>query len=324
VRRLAAFALAFVLADVAPGGAEPLEVSVRRIESFSLAGGQEPIGPLTFLGGLRLTSPDRDFGGFSGIWVSDDGAGVVMIGDSSVVVRARLAYADGRLTGISGAEIDSLFPDGDTSKEKGDAEDIAFDPADPQRGVIVRERQPNAMLTFRLEDGRPAGFEPKRVGADDRILRSNKGLESVAYAPPASPAAGDIITIAERPPRGQTTIPGWIAGVGAFEIVPHDAFDVSSARFLPNGDLLLLERRFSPGFGIALRLRRIAGEKLGVGARLDGEYLLDAGMGSQIDNMEGLAVHVDEAGRTILTLVSDDNHSILQRTLILQFALSHD
>ena len=47
-------------------------------------------------------------------------------------------------------------------------------------------------------------------------------------------------------------------------------------------------------------------------------------MTSQIDNMEGLAVSQDEAGRTILTLVSDDNFSILQRTLILQFALHED
>jgi hypothetical protein len=162
------------------------------------------------------------------------------------------------------------------------------------------------------------------VGADNRILRSNKGLESVAYAPAASPAAGKIIAIAERAPRGAENIPGWIAGVGAFEIVPHDDFDVSSARFLPDGDLVLLERRYTPGWGIAMRLRRVDGAALEVGARLDGKYLIDAGMTSQIDNMEGLAVHRDGAGRTILTLVSDDNHSILQRTLILQFALSED
>ena len=61
-----------------------------------------------------------------------------------------------------------------------------------------------------------------------------------------------------------------------------------------------------------------------LGARLDGEVLLDAGMTSQIDNMEGLAVSEDEDGRTILTLVSDDNYSVLQRTLILQFALAGD
>ena len=112
--------------------------------------------------------------------------------------------------------------------------------------------------------------------------------------------------------------------MGKFQIVRHDDFDVSSARFLPNGDLLLLERRFRPPFGIALRLRRIPGPTIAVGATLDGPYLLDAGMTSPIDNMEGLAVSVDSAGRTILTLVSDGNFNVLQRTLILQFALAED
>ena len=88
--------------------------------------------------------------------------------------------------------------------------------------------------------------------------------------------------------------------------------------------MLLLERRYSPAWGIAMRLRRIQGDTVKVGARLDGETLLDAGMTNQIDNMEGLAVSLDGDGRTILTLVSDDNYSILQRTLILQFALSDD
>ena len=93
---------------------------------------------------------------------------------------------------------------------------------------------------------------------------------------------------------------------------------------MPNGDLMLLERSYTPGWGIAMRLRRIAGDAIKVGARLDGEILLEAGMTSQIDNMEGLAVSQDATGRTILTIVSDDNYSILQRTLILQFALSGD
>ena len=36
--------------------------------------------------------------------------------------------------------------------------------------------------------------------------------------------------------------------------------------------------------------------------------------------MEGLSVHLEE-GRTILTLISDDNFSFLQRTLLLEFEL---
>ena len=61
--------------------------------------------------------------------------------------------------------------------------------------------------------------------------------------------------------------------MGAFAIVRRDDFDVSSARFLPDGDLLLLERRYTPGWGIAMRLRRIAGATITVGARLDGEII---------------------------------------------------
>jgi hypothetical protein len=37
--------------------------------------------------------------------------------------------------------------------------------------------------------------------------------------------------------------------------------------------------------------------------------------------MEGLSVHRDAAGSSVLTLISDDNFSIIQRTLLLQFGL---
>jgi hypothetical protein len=40
-----------------------------------------------------------------------------------------------------------------------------------------------------------------------------------------------------------------------------------------------------------------------------------------IDNMEGIAAHRAASGETILTLISDDNFSLLQRTLLMQFAL---
>lgn len=316
--RSAALAL-FALLAAAGASAEPLTLEVRPIEDFG--SGVGPDSPLEFLGGLDVSSSSYAFGGLSGIDMIDTET-AFMIGDSSTYVTARLVHEGGRLVGLADAEIGSLFPDGDMSKELGDAEDIALDPSNRSRGVIVRERQANAMLAFDLVDGRPMNFEPKLVGAPDRVLRSNSGLESVAYAPDASPIAGDIVAIGERPMRGETDLTGWIAGKGSFTIVRRDSYDVSSARFLPNGDLILLERRYAPAWGIAMRLRRIAGDTIKIGARLDGDILLDAGMTSQIDNMEGLAVSEDEAGRTILTLVSDDNFSILQRTLILQFALN--
>jgi hypothetical protein len=38
--------------------------------------------------------------------------------------------------------------------------------------------------------------------------------------------------------------------------------------------------------------------------------------------MEGLSVHRLPGGEVVLTLVSDDNFSVLQRTLLLQFTLA--
>lgn len=37
--------------------------------------------------------------------------------------------------------------------------------------------------------------------------------------------------------------------------------------------------------------------------------------------MEGLGVHRSPQGETVLTLISDDNFSALQRTILLQFTL---
>jgi hypothetical protein len=85
---------------------------------------------------------------------------------------------------------------------------------------------------------------------------------------------------------------------------------------------MLLERRFSWTTGVAVRLRRVPLDTLAVGAVIDGKQILTADMGYQIDNLEGLGVHRGSNGEVVLTMVSDDNFSLLQRTILLQFALT--
>ena len=70
-----------------------------------------------------------------------------------------------------------------------------------------------------------------------------------------------------------------------------------------------------------MRIRGIAADTVVAGAVLDGEVLIEAGFAQAIDNMEGMAVDTD-AGGTVLTLMSDDNRSFLQRTLLLRFRLA--
>jgi hypothetical protein len=57
------------------------------------------------------------------------------------------------------------------------------------------------------------------------------------------------------------------------------------------------------------------------GAVIDGPTIFSADLGHEIDNMEGIDVHVNAEGETIVTMISDDNFSMIQRNLLLQFAL---
>ena len=49
--------------------------------------------------------------------------------------------------------------------------------------------------------------------------------------------------------------------------------------------------------------------------------MIEADLGYQIDNMEGISIHRTAGGETIVTVVSDDNFSVLQRSLLLQFSV---
>ena len=57
------------------------------------------------------------------------------------------------------------------------------------------------------------------------------------------------------------------------------------------------------------------------GARITGEVLGRFDMSHEIDNMEGIDAHVTPEGDTVITMVSDDNFSMIQRNLLLQFTL---
>ncbi|MGN6584071.1 MAG: esterase-like activity of phytase family protein, partial [Rhizobiaceae bacterium] len=56
----------------------------------------------------------------------------------------------------------------------------------------------------------------------------------------------------------------------------------------------------------------------------DGPVLLRADMAYQIDNMEGLDIWRRQDGATMISIVSDDNQSILQRNLYLEFRLDEN
>jgi hypothetical protein len=71
-----------------------------------------------------------------------------------------------------------------------------------------------------------------------------------------------------------------------------------------------------------MRLRHFKANEIMADATIDGEILLEADMLYQIDNMEGLSITTDGDGTPRLTIISDDNHSLFQRNLLLEFRLT--
>ena len=142
--------------------------------------------------------------------------------------------------------------------------------------------------------------------------------------PKGLPFAGTLIAISERGLDAAGNLIAFLIGgsnPGRFAVKRSANYDVTDAALLPGGDVLLLERRFSWTGGLAVRMRRIALGAIKPDVLVDGPVLFEADLGYEIDNLEGLSVHRNGGGEIVLTLVSDDNFSVLQRTLLLQFTL---
>lgn len=300
-----------------------VEIGARRIAAFEPRNPEKRrFGALQFRGGLVLSCSHPRFGGFSGLWRSVDGRELVSVSDRGYWLTAKVASDAGRLFGLGSAEMAPILGASGRPLARTrsfDTESLAIAGGVAYVGV---ERTHEVLRFDWAGEGVEARARSLPVPPEVKRLPSNRSLEAVGVVP-AGPLAGTVVAIAERSGRENEPTLGVILSPGRpglFKVVRHDGYDITDLAFLPSGDMLVLERWYRPWRGVGMRIRRIAGRDLKPGALLDGPYLIEADLGFEIDNMEGLSVHLDQ-GRTILTLISDDNFSILQRTLLLEFEL---
>src|SRR5262245_813374 len=307
-------------------GISRIEIDATPITSFD---NRDPsltrFGDLEFRGGLVLASNNPAFGGLSGIYVEADGSHFIALTDRGSWLRGRILYRDGRPVGIADAEIAPMLgPDGKPLAARGwyDAESLAERDGMLYVGI---ERVEQIVRFDYGRDGLLARGQPIKVPPDFKTFTYNKGLECLA-APRQGLLAGELIAITERSLDKAGNLRGFVlAGdkVTRFSVKRTEDFEVSDCVLLPP-DLLVLERRYSPVRGVAMRIRRMPLASITEGAVIDGHSMIEADLAHQIDNMEGIAVHRTAGGETILTLVSDDNFSFIQRNLLLQFSIVGD
>jgi hypothetical protein len=305
-----------------------IEVQATPIASFD---NRDPtkvrFGQLEFRGGLALTSKYKPFGGISAIHVEADGSHFLSVTDNGSWLRGRIVYDNGKPAGIADAEMAPILgPDGKPLAARGwfDAESLAVSKGTLYVGI---ERVEKIVRFDYARGGLTARGQPIKVPDDFKSFTFNKSLECLAVPPPGAPFAGQLIAVTERSLDAEGNHRSYILDgdrVTRFSVKRSDDFDVSDCTVLPPADLLLLERSYSITRGVAMRIRRIPLASIKPDALVDGKPLIVADLAFQIDNMEGIAVHRNAAGETILTLISDDNFSVIQRNLLLQFALVGD
>lgn len=317
-------------AAAAEVGFKPIALEATPIDSFARAGGETVFDGLEFLGGLEIASPDPDFGAFSGLDFTPDGD-LVAVSDTGLWFTARPVEDGGRIVGLADPRLAPIL-DGNgkpvAGKLNSDAEGLRIQTHDGHLEALVSFERKHALRRFVARpDLAHASGRPVRLPKTVAGLTRNAGLEAVAIAPAGGIFAGATLLVAERSLDANGNHRGWILGgprAGTFALVRSDDFDVTDAAFLASGDLLVLERRYSLLAGPAVRIRRFAAADLLPDATVDGRLLVEADMRHQIDNMEGMALRPGAAGETRILLISDDNKSPVQRTILLEFTLPAD
>tara|TARA_R110000737_G_scaffold302804_1_gene309963 strand:- start:1166 stop:2071 length:906 start_codon:yes stop_codon:yes gene_type:complete len=247
-------------------------------------------------------------GGLSGIEVLAGGDQFIGLSDRGFLVFGRLIRQNGRLTEAHvDSRLDFPAPDGSTDPMgAGDSEGLAHD---KDGRLTISLEQNNAV--WRIEDdGLTTQLpDPPETG---RLIPNGK------YEALAVDDSGALYTLPETAIEKRRFVPLWRLDGEVWSRVRDvpviDNFHPVGADFGPDGAFYLLERAFGLGFSNQIRRFDLSdpSDPGRVIWRTD-EHLRA--------NFEGLSVWQDATGRTMLTMVSDDNFLPLLESAILEISL---
>lgn len=310
----------FALLLSGPVRAEPLELSTHRAYLYPADLRRGTIGPLTWLGGFELSSGDERFGGLSGLLIEADGGQLTAVTDRGDLITATLTYDTGgwlvgvhdgqlvALNGLNGAKL--------KGKKQRDAESLARGPD----GSLVVSFEHKHRIWHYAAGAEGTGLKPAPLLPPEGLTEApkNKGIEALVALD-----GGRLLAITQgRDKDPDVNAYLWQDGAWSRLSYPkHGEFKPTGATRLPDGDIVVLERRFTLLGGFAVRLVRLEATAIKPGATLEGREIVEIRPPFTVDNMEGIAARRDDRGRTLIYLVSDDNFNAWQRTLLLMFAL---
>lgn len=311
---------------VAGAAAEPPAPLARPVALADHLRNGDRLGRLQLRGLLELppvTVDGQRLAGLSGLAWDDDEELLYALSDLGALFVLRPVVRDGMLVDAVALRAHPLLrPDGERRLRHWQADSEGLDIVHGRNGrrgdaelIVSFEGDPPRISRYR-PDGRFVRDEPLPPALRDprAYAGTNKSLEAVCRHPQAG-----ILTVPERPlrtdPPGHTRLH---ALSGRSWSIPRLDGGVVAIECLANGELLLLERDFSPArLRTAITLHRLRLPTGAEPATLERLARLDTRDGLRLDNFEGLAHHRGQR----FFLVSDDNDVFVQRTLLMYVEL---
>lgn len=273
-------------------------------------------GPLRLTGVWEMESRHAFFGGFSAL-AFDGGTRLVAGTDRGFLLDIDLAG------GAPRAVAGSFRFVGISSRGREEVVDLESLARDPASGTLWAGFEADN-LVMRLA---PDGTRRTRAPQDMAHWRKNSGAETMVRL-----ADGRFVVIAEGTLRGSATLheglrfPGDPLGPARAERFLFEApadYDPVDAAQLPDGRVLILLRRvryaIPARFDTAIAIADPA--RIGAGQTWRARLVQRLSGGIFADNFEGIAFvpSARDPARGAIWLISDDNMSVFQRSLLVRF-----
>lgn len=306
-----------------PPSAAPGSVpSVEAVSLFPATPQAHRLGLLDWRGGLHISDSDERFGGLSALEVSADGTRLLAVSDSAWWVTTHLRWsAEGELAGIGNLVISPLRDEAGNHLEDdaGDSEGLAA--LGGGRYAVSFERDHRVWSYDLGEDwsGTDQALPiPMETPPTAMPIPHNGGMEALTLLDD-----GSLLVGIEWPFSTDTLYDLWRETAGVWQTSTMRAATEHGLTGMTviDGQVYALERYWTPAVGSRVRIIRFAQSALDTDQTIEPELLGELGASTSVDNFEGItAFHRD--GETILLIVSDDNYSPTQRTLLLAFAVT--
>lgn len=286
-------------------GRKTVALNVERVDVSGIAHAQG----LRPVAGWILSSRDSDFGGLSALSVEEDG--FTAVADTGALVRLTQNLRRADIESLPRICVPHLL------KKERDSESLARDPESGALWIGFEWRNAICRIepdsSARLYAPPAMQFWPKVSGPEAMVRRPDGRFLAFAERSPTDVPESPLL-IFDRDPTDRA------AQVVPMRYRPPSGYRATDAAMLPDGRMLVVNRRFSLPFSFSAIVTLVQPFREKAGIVVTGRPVIWLTKSPIADNFEGIAIS-ERGGRIFVWLVSDDNFLPYQETYLLKFEL---